>query len=290
MDRFSERIGVVKPDRVLQVDSMGDALRNSLWNLFLDLYDDPNERYWRPVAKHIAMQFRKVPADELPFENYRLREWVKEHFFGLRWYQAYDLVEFVVHNHTMMTTIHRARGYPDTHRISTDQLITGLNRILERELSGFRFIQGALAPITDPAEVAEVEDAAKATQRVGLYGAQEHIRVAVGLLGKKPEPDYRNAIKEAISAVESVAKQFAGSDSATLDAALKELSSKIELHGALKAGFSNLYGFTSDESGVRHAILEQPSVGFAEAKYMIVACSAFVNYLLVKAEQAGLLK
>jgi hypothetical protein len=83
-----------------------------------------------------------------------------------------------------------------------------------------------------------------------------------------------------------VAKQLAGAKSTGLDAALTKLGEKVAIHGALKSGFSKLYGFTSDEDGIRHAILDQPNVGFAEAKYMIVACSAFVNFMITKAEEA----
>jgi hypothetical protein len=67
------------------------------------------------------------------------------------------------------------------------------------------------------------------------------------------------------------------------------LSKKTELHGALKSAFNKLYGYTSDEDGIRHAILEEKEVGFDEAKYMIVACSAFVNFLISKAAATGLL-
>ena len=67
------------------------------------------------------------------------------------------------------------------------------------------------------------------------------------------------------------------------------MSKKTELHGTLKSAFKQLYGYTSDEDGIRHAILEDKKVGFDEAKYMIVACSAFVNFLISKAEAAGLL-
>jgi len=51
-----------------------------------------------------------------------------------------------------------------------------------------------------------------------------------------------------------------------------------------------LYGYTSDEDGIRHAILNDPELGFAEAKFMVVSCSAFVNYLIAKGEAGGLLK
>jgi hypothetical protein len=61
------------------------------------------------------------------------------------------------------------------------------------------------------------------------------------------------------------------------------------MHGALKSAFNKLYGYTSDEDGIRHAILEESNVGFDEAKYMIVVCSAFVNYLTAKASAHGLL-
>jgi len=271
---------------------MSDALRNSLWNVLLELYEDKNDRYWKPVANRIAQFFRKVPADELPYQNHKLRLWVKDYFFGLPWHEVYDLVEFIVDNHLDMTAIPYMDGYSRTsyHRVNTDRLIAIFNYTLERELSGFRFIQGVLSRITDPVELAEIEEAAEASARAGLHGAQEHIRTAVELFGKRPEPDYRNAIKEAISAVESVVRQMTGSASATLDPALEALAPKVDIHGALKAGFSKLYGFTSDEDGIRHAILDQPNVGFAEAKYMIVACSAFVHYLIIKAEEAGLLK
>ena len=42
-----------------------------------------------------------------------------------------------------------------------------------------------------------------------------------------------------------------------------------------------LYGYTSDESGIRHAgRIDGKGTTFAEAKFMLIACSAFVNYLI----------
>ena len=72
--------------------------------------------------------------------------------------------------------------------------------------------------------------------------------------------------------------------------ALGKLSEHSEIHGALKSAFNKLYGYTSDESGIRHAILDDPNIGFDEAKFMVVSCSAFVNFLISKAEKAALLK
>jgi hypothetical protein len=73
--------------------------------------------------------------------------------------------------------------------------------------------------------------------------------------------------------------------------ALARLDAKVQIHGALKAGFGNLYGFTSNEQGIRHPLLEVPAakVDETDALFMIGACAAFVSYLINKARSADLL-
>lgn len=290
MVKFSERIGAVEPRRSLQIEEIDDNLRNSLWNVLHTLYDHSRKDYWIMVAKHVAQFFRKSPVDELPFRDYECRRWLKNYFYELKWYEVYDFIDFVANNHESMTRKPLRRGYDYIyHDVRKPKLLDHLNYILERELSGYRFISGLLSPISDKIEVEAIESAIGNADAFGLVGVKEHIRTAIELLGKKPQPDYRNAIKEAISSVESIAKIISGSNSQGLRGALNQITKMTDIHGALKGGFIKLYGYSSDEDGVRHAILEQPNIGFAEAKYMIVSCSAFVNYLIEKANQAGLL-
>jgi hypothetical protein len=65
----------------------------------------------------------------------------------------------------------------------------------------------------------------------------------------------------------------------------------VRIHPALGKGFGSLYGFTSDEKGIRHALLDKPGaeVDETDALYMVGSCAAFVSYLINKARQAGLL-
>jgi len=81
-----------------------------------------------------------------------------------------------------------------------------------------------------------------------------------------------------------------GSNKADLDKCLKriEKEGKIELHGALKQAFSRLYAYTSDEKGIRHALLDEPALDFEDARFMLVSCSAFINYLKLKSSKAGM--
>lgn len=280
MKRFSERIGAVQVQKVLQTDGMSDLLRNTIWNFIVSLYDDGKSGWWK-AAEIFSQFFFKLPVDELPLYNIRRREWLKEKIYSITWYEVYDFTEFLAINHS------RIQEYSLWDRYKIQK---ALNEIFEQEHSGIRFIGGELVPISNPAETAAIDEALDISARYGLSGAHAHLIGALQLLGKRPDPDYRNSVKEAISAVESIAKQLGRADSQGLSGALDELGKKVELHGALKAAFIKLYGYTSDEEGIRHAMLDESTVGFDEAKYMVVSCSAFVNYLASKASSAGLLK
>ena len=95
-------------------------------------------------------------------------------------------------------------------------------------------------------------------------------------------------MKEAISAVESAARAVTGRDKATLGNLLEILKKERGLHPALEKAWSSLYGYTSDEDGVRHAMISEPDVDFALAKYMVVICAAFVNYLCTRFSEGEL--
>lgn len=280
MKRFSQRIGAAEAPTIIQLESISDALRNSIWNFVCSLFQE-GESGWRRIAEISAQFFFKSAVDELPGYNHRCHEWLKTRFYALKWFEVYDYVEFVVEWNEKSKVRQRYRK---------DQLTVVFNRIFEEELSGYRFIAGELLPLSSPSEVAAIESALATTSAKGLVGAHAHISAALRLLAKRPDPDYRNSIKESISAVEALAKQLGSADSQGLAGALTELGKKVPLHGGLRSGLLSLYGYTSDQGGIRHAMLEEPDLGYDDAKYMAVACSAFVNFLAAKAEAAGLLE
>ena len=81
------------------------------------------------------------------------------------------------------------------------------------------------------------------------------------------------------------------SSPATIWKALAKLEAKAKIHGALVSGFKSIYGFSSDEQGIRHALLDKgaPAVDGVDAIFMLGACSAFVSYLINKSRAVGLL-
>lgn len=89
--------------------------------------------------------------------------------------------------------------------------------------------------------------------------------------------------------MESVAEML--EPSANLAKALGKLEASAGIHGGMKKAFLALYGYASDEQGIRHALLfsDAPDVDETDALFMIGACAAFVSYLINKSRSAGLL-
>jgi len=279
--KFSDRIGVTSVPHVLQTDDMSPALRNSLWNLLLRTIFPTNTAFHPIVTKHAAEFFFKIPVDTLPNFHQQHIAWFKTLFYhkDMPWWQIYNLIEFFADNCGVGKKVSWT---------TLDSFVRAVNTVLETEMVGYRFINGVLAPITSEAELESIQQAVEAAQQHGFSGVRQHLASAVALLSHKPSPDYRNSIKESISAVESLSKQITGESSGGLDKALSRLDATVHFHGAFKAGLLSLYGYTSDDSGIRHAILDEPKVGFDEAKFMLVACSALVNFIIMKATEAGI--
>ena len=121
-------------------------------------------------------------------------------------------------------------------------------------------------------------------RQAGLHGAETHLKRAGELIN---EGEWADAVRESIHAVESVARLLAP-DANTLGPALAELERGGRLHPALKEAFNRLYGYTSDEEGIRHPLIENATspVGLDEAVFMLGACASFASYLW-RRHQAG---
>lgn len=176
-----------------------------------------------------------------------------------------------------------------THTTSTSfvhEIYNGFNQLFEKEYVGYRFVAGEITPITNSLEIQEIEQACQ----IPFEGAHVQLQKALGFLSDREHPDYKNSIKESISAVESVCETIVGSDNgATLGKAVKHLEEHgLKIHSSLREGISKLYGYACDQGGVRHGEGEvESTVTFEEAKLMMVTCSAIVNYLVAEYGKHG---
>jgi len=251
---------------------MDDALRSSLWNvLHIDIWDVPGFMYGihggngriYGFAKEFWFSVLKLPIGSIPPHPNQILGAIQQRFYGGEWYTVYDFLEALFEMH------------------EDPELIDHINLVLKHEKAGYRVVNGKFVDLTNEEEITEIEQALASDQ---FAPVATHIQRALELQSDRKNPDYRNSIKESISALESMAKAVTGNDKAVLGDALKVLEKRKALHPALREGLSRIYGYTSDADGIRHALLEESEISAADARLFLILCSAFINYIKASAD------
>lgn len=191
------------------------------------------------------------------------------------WYKKFDLIE------TTIEFLARISKDDSVYLNILDRFVEQLNFFFEDLNYGYRVIDHKIVPVSSKIEKDAIEEGIKDAEA----NVKEHLSIALGKLSERPQGDYRNSIKESISAVEAYCRNLTGND--TLGSALAELEHNgVHLHPSLKSAFNILYGYTnSEETGIRHPLMDQsgdyiPTAD--EAIYMLVVCCSFINFLRKK--------
>lgn len=270
--RLSERLGISKPRVMVQVRDLDLVTRTRLWSAIAEATPDSGQyvfsgTWMYAVYRRVWADYLKSPIDEMPNNDRGVRDVLKAQVLNGPWYEALELIEFLLNS---------------TDHGNAERLISSVQDILEQEKVGFRLVRGRFIEITDEREIAALEEAIAASSDE-FAPVSQHLEAATRLYSDRRAPDYRNSIKESISAVEAAVQILTGDSKAELGKALSMLATKASLHGAFASALRSLYGYTSDAGGIRHALSEEPAVDAADAKFMLVSCAAFVMYLRQKA-------
>ena len=277
--RFSEKKGLKKNKIDLMKEGLDNYMRIGLWNVFLTTI-------WNPEVKRYGMKrdiltfskiiwdiYFKLPIDTIPNNISDMFNLLKTKYLDVfKWYELLDFLELV--------SIH----FPSSEYKL--YFIRGCNNVFKRELSVYRLVQGAILELTAEEQLIEVESVLSLKSE--LEPVKRHIITAIDLLKNRENPNYRNSIKESISAVEAMGRIIMKKPKSKLSSVLKVIDSKIRIHPAFKIALEKLYSYTSDESGIRHSLIEEDELDLEDANFMLVVCSAFVNYLNEKSIKAGI--
>ena len=273
--RFSEKYGYKKVNTSIQIEVMDESLRTAIWNgIYKTFLEKPyHDRYISYdsdtgiLLNLLWERFFKNPLDEYDPDYYFWTDYLKDYVLNNLWYEIYDLIEFSINS------------WRDKYS-NLNKYISIFNDLLEQNASGYRIIEKVVTPITDEIEISEISKAIEDTiiedtVRIQLVDSLEK-------LSDRNNPDFRGSIKDSISALESLFRIITKDSSIELSKALKFIEEKagIELHKALKDAFIKLYAWTSDAEGIRHSLMDYPRLGFPEAKFMLVSCSAFINMIM----------
>lgn len=278
--KFSERYGYVKPAEVLKRGGLNEEAITALCNCYdhlakwLNQYDVNNGNHYDESYTSLEETTWCFFMNQRRQDFYRDRGHMVAATQFLQdsnneWYTKFDLIEFSIR--VLRKNIGRD---VDLQRIFIS-FVKILNATFKRLDYGYRVVDDQIVEITDEQEIMAIEEAENQSSTI-----RTHLFEAMKLLSNRQGPDYRNSIKESISAVEALCREITGES--TLGEALKVLGKNgIKIPTFLRAGIEKLYIYTNDKrTGIRHAMMEDTEVPtFEEAKFMLVACSAFVNYI-----------
>lgn len=267
-ERFSRRNGyeVIIPD----IHNVRNEVRERIWGYFAKIeIDEKNPKIrtneiYTDIIEEALVYFGLRYSTERSFltAHDKCCTQLYEYLIGCKWIKFYDFVEWYISKNA--------------------QAAEALDEILEMEKTGYRIIDNQVTSITNELELHEVKNAVNSS--VSSYNSvYQSLNKAISLYSDREKPDYNNAIKEAITAVESLVKIIIGDNDTTLGVAINKLKNNgIVLHKDLIEGLKKIYHYTCDEHGKRHGGSDYVESANEDARFMLVFCSSVINFLIAK--------
>lgn len=283
MDRtrisFAEAEGKAKFPSILRWGEIDPRLRSALWTpfyFFLDQHIEINDPYdiypdysFIEPAKSMMLrefvlhQHKFIHEHEPNFSKVKYVEEWSDFFKTSNYVEIFDFVTFMVRD-------------PDCPA----SLISRIAHELDKPFSPYRLSKDAktIFPAIGESETKAIDRDLKTAFASPFSGSKTHLQSALNALG---EGDHLSTVRDSIHAVESAVKDFTGDTGATLSKAIKSLVSENGMHRTLADAFDKLYAYSSDEKGIRHALVfgNNERVGLDEAVFFLSACTAFVGFL-----------
>ena len=278
---FSQRYGYESLPQPMKMEELSHNLRREIWNVIRDnLLKNRklgSQNYYFPqdfkrFIERTLGKLLKKPEDEISTNYNEVLSLFKKIILQRKFDLLLSLIELIVNDNSCRSEFRQKvavlfNSHAAAYRLEISQ-------------TPYHFL-----PRSSMEQGKAVQNALKTIDEGNMSGASVHLRKAVDHINTQ---QYADSISNSILAVESVARTIDPKAEKTLTPALKSLE-KVGMinHPALKDAFSKLYGYTNDEQGIRHALLDKdsPEVGLDEAIFMFGACASFAAYLVNKHQQ-----
>lgn len=279
---FSQRYGYVPLPDPMQMEKLSDDLRIEIWNAIREIllsirnhavYEYHGEYYFAEESsqfiERVLGRVLIIAEDEIDTTYDEVFSQFKTLILEGSFNKVLDLVEIMANDSDYVK----------------EEIVNRISKSFERCATAYYLDMSRYPyqffPRSNEAQGEAMQKAIKTIRDGGMKGAETHLRQAAEHINAQ---QFADSISDSIHAVESVARRI-DPKSKTLGPALNSLE-KADLikHPALKEAFSKLYGYTSDEQGIRHSLTDKnsPDVDLDEAMFMFGACASFAAYLVNK--------
>jgi hypothetical protein len=283
---FEQAEGTEPLPSQLQLKEVSSQLRALLWEVIhTSLADDIEYPFdyqdshpwfkerWPSILydNHVKREHQMV--DEFANNANKLIEKTKTIFTKGDYLQIFGFLQFVLR-----------------HEDCPSDLEENINRALNQGRAAYRVIVldkiPTIVPMASEEERLTLKRAFTDLTATELHGARTHLRQAAEFL---TEGKYADSTRESIHAVESVVRVLAPSKK--LSEALIKLERLSVIDSSFKVAINALYGYASNEKGVRHGLLGEPEAKVMEVEALTAfgICCVIVSYLINRARLASLL-
>ena len=249
---FSQRYGYEPLPGPMRLEEISDDLRREIWNgvysFFHSLQNKP--LVYGPMRGSIQValgRYYKKPESQTNTNYILVVRDMESIMMGHDFNQVLDFIEIIIEENVIPKNVGLKIG-----RLFEKH---GAAYRLDFSSTPYRFI-----PSASKEQSESTQHALQILHEGNMVGATTHLRQAAEHINAR---QYADAITDCIHAVESVARIIDPKSSTTLGPALNSLEKANVLnHPVLKQAFLKLYSYTSDEQGLRHALLDQNTACF----------------------------
>jgi len=255
----------------LLYDSVPEAVRVGFWH-FVD--DCGNFLPWRSLYREATAVLRSERYASASASTKVARGEIGGMVRTCAWWAFYDLCELIVY-HLQQDAV-------------SAQFEAEANRLFEEESLGWRLKDGLVERVGTEQSERLLDETRQFLKDARFAGPEEQFAKAVRALSVRPEPDTANCVKDAVGALEGVARIVIGKRSALLSKIVAELERKRVIHPALAKCFVDLYGYRGDAEGAAHGAVTDAPVPLAEAELALNMSASLIIYLVNKDAEVGL--
>lgn len=265
------------------------SARRGLLHLLFDLIERGYVSDWAVVARELHRIGRLAVIEYSSSSNASLKQAradAEKALENLTWEKAYDFCERL-YSHLPQEIGHEDSFGNYTVQVSRSDsqayIAVELERLFLEEDLAYEFTEGN---VRRRGRKHTVELAAKSQVVLGdprLLSARKHFDKALRFFRHPTRPDYENAVKEAVCAVEAAGKAlFPMAKAATLGDLVKWLGSATEVSvpKAVCQTLSGVYAFRSGGDGVGHGGATGGKATSEVTEYLLALCASQVIYFV----------
>lgn len=273
-----------------QIDSDFPAsARNGLLHLLFELVEKQYVDGWGAIARELQRIGRVSPVEYSPTSISSMRQAKTDAeavLTNLGWEKAYDFCERL-HNHLARDVGYRDSDYE--YQVTTPKtevqayIADELQRVFSEEGLAFEFAEGL---VRRQGRKHTVDISTKAQVVLGdprLASARKHYDKALQFFRNPSKPDYENAVKEAVCAVEAAGKAlFPTAKASTLGDLAKWLTTTkdVSVPKALVQTITGIYAYRSGGDGVGHGGAAGGAATAEVTEYVLAVCASQIIYLV----------